>query len=518
MADHAASGSVRHNWRVIAICILVSTGALQFGYDSSYFSGILDMQPFVRLYGDYDAELGKYTLSPHVMSIITSIINVGEFVGAVSSFIISNRLGPRTGLFISMACIVIGTVLQTAANLYGVLIAGRLVVGYAVGLLSCLVPLYIADCAPARFRGALVTMYQFFIAIGLVLGVCVDYGTHTRTDTGSFRIPMAMQLLIPLILIPSLLFLAPESPRWLAVKGQINRARHSLGQLYGKADADELDRNLAAIQYSVSQEVSQSSGWKAIFSWGPEGRKAYLACAMQAWSQASGINFIVSYGVVFFTGIGISNPYLINIGLYLVTLPGIFISQVGIEKFGRRPMMLLSGSLIATVLLVMAGCSLDPSKPHALQQAIVAMVFLFLVVFNLAWGPTTWVIVSEIATGPNRGRIIAMATGSNWLFNWLVSFTFPYLYSPAAADLGSKIGFIYGGLMVLGCAWVFFLLPETAGRSLEEIEYMFQHHVPARHFAKFQVPDMSSGELDLGKEDLSEKKVHLEVIEDSYAR
>lgn len=191
----------------------------------------------------------------------------------------------------------------------------------------------------------------------------------------------------------------------------------------------------------------------------------------------------MSYGVVFFADVGIVNPYIINIGLYLTTLPGIFLSQIGIEKLGRRPMMLFSGSLIASVLLVMAGCALDPSKSLVLQRTIVAMVFLFMFVFNCAWGPTTWVITSEISTGPNRGKLMSLSTGTNWLCNWLVSFTFPYLYDASGANLGSKIGFIYGGLMVLGVIWVYLLLPETSGRSLEEIEWLFNNNVSGRKFA-----------------------------------
>jgi MFS transporter, SP family, sugar:H+ symporter len=355
-------------------------------------------------------------------------------------------------------------------------------------------------------------MYQFFIAIGLILGVVVDDGSHKRTDTGSFRIPMAIQLVFPMILVPTLLFLAPESPRWLLGKGKVDPAKKALGRLYGKhVDNNKLDEQLSAMQNSVSQEQAQESSWRSIFSWGPEGRKAYLACSMQAWSQASGINFIVSYGVVFFVDVGIDNPYLISTGLYLTTLPGIFISQYGIEKFGRRPMMLLSGSLVAAVLLVMAGCALAPEKTRTLEQTIVAMVFIFLFAFNLAWGPTTWVFTSEIATGPNRGKIFALATATNWLFNWMVSFTFPYLYNPDGANLGSKIGFLYGGLMVLGCVWVYFFLPETARRSLEEIDYMFLHHVAARDFSSFQVPDLSNAEALSADKSLEEKAPYVAV-------
>jgi MFS transporter, SP family, sugar:H+ symporter len=209
---------------------------------------------------------------------------------------------------------------------------------------------------------------------------------------------------------------------------------------------------------------------------------AYSFLPILAFQQASGINFITGYGIVFFVAIGIKNPFIVQIGLYLCAMPAIWVSQYCIERFGRRPMLLVSGGLNAAVLLVAGGCGLAPHKSLPLEKAIVAMVYLFLVVFNLGWGPTVWVVTSEISTGKNRGKLMSLSTGTNWLFNWLVSFTFPYLFNPDGAGLGARIGFVYGSLMVAASVWVYFLLPETAGRSLEEIHTMFENHVPARTF------------------------------------
>lgn len=201
-----------------------------------------------------------------------------------------------------------------------------------------------------------------------------------------------------------------------------------------------------------------------------------------AWQQASGINFVTSYGTVFFTAVGIDNPFLVTIGLWLVCLPAIWLSQFGIEHFGRRTAIIASGFLNGAVLFIMGGCGLATHKSVSLEKLIVAMVFIFLFIFNLGWGPTVWVITSEISTGPNRNRLMALSTGTNWLFNWLVSFTFPYLFNPDGANLGARIGFLYGSLIFAATAWVFFLLPETSGRSLEEIDTLFRNHVPPRRF------------------------------------
>ncbi len=201
-----------------------------------------------------------------------------------------------------------------------------------------------------------------------------------------------------------------------------------------------------------------------------------------AFQQASGVNFITGYGIVFFIAIDITNPFMMNLGLYLVCMPAIWFSQFTIERFGRRPVMLISGSLMAACSIVMGSCGLAPTKSMALNQAIVVMVFIFMIVFNFGWRSTVWVLTSEISTGKNRGKLASFSTGTNWLFNWLVSFTFPYLFNVDASDLGAKVGFIYGSLMVAACIWTYFLLPETAGRALEELHLMFEMGLPARKF------------------------------------
>jgi len=342
-------------------------------------------------------------------------------------------------------------------------------------------------------------MYQFCLGLGLLLGLIVDNSSKSRTDSGSFRIPMAVQFVFPLILLPGLLFVAPESPRWLVMKSRIEDARKALTRLHGEEAVDLIERELVSIQESLEHDSSgEHSSWVSLLKWGPEGRKAYLGFSLQgtvkvhlkhanadrmtAWQQATGINFITGYGIVFFIQVGIKNAFLIQLGLSLVAMPAIWISQFCIERFGRRPILLSSGLLTSTVLLVTGGCGIATNKSKALEQTIVAMVYLFIVVFNLGWGPTVWVITSEISTSKNRGKLMALSTASNWLFNWLVSFTFPYLFDPDGANLGAKIGFIYGALTLAGTIWVFFLLPETSGLTLEQISAQFERHATVKSF------------------------------------
>ncbi|KAG9958768.1 general substrate transporter, partial [Aureobasidium melanogenum] len=460
--------------RALAVCLFVTIAAFQFGYDSSYYSGILAMQPFLKIFGHLDPVKGVYVMSAERQSLTTSIINAGEFVGAISSFVIGERLGPRSGLFVSSAAVIIGTLIQVLAPNVGALIAGRLIL--------------------ARFRGALVSMYQYCLGLGLLLGVIVDYCTKDRTDTASFKIPIALQFVFPVVLVPGLLLFVPESPRWLVQTNNIDKAKRSIMRLTGKS-AERAEEEVT--QLRLLQPMSNESSWRSIFTWGPEGRKAYLGCALQALQQATGINFITGYGIVFFFQIGIDNPFLIQMGLYLVAMPAVWMSQYAIEKFGRRLILIISGLLTFAVLVIMGGAGLAKHKSVPLEQTIVAMVYIFLVVFNLGWGPTVWVVTSEIATGPNRSKLFALSTGSNWLFNWVVSFSFPYLFNADAAGMGAKIGFLYGALTLCAVVWVYFLLPETSGLSLEQIQMPFEAGASPRTFKESALVLAASAEEEL---------------------
>lgn len=257
------------------------------------------MEPFIEAYGHYDSSIGTYIMSSSIQSLTTSIINVGELIGAVSSYIVGDHLGRRGGLFVSSFMVVLGVIFQTASHYLGMLIVGRLLLGwyklstipklyiclrihpgYAVGLISCLVPLYVADCAPARFRGALVSMYQFNVGIGLLLGVIVDNATKDRNDSGSYRIPMAVQLIFPIVLVPGLVFLTPESPRWLLTKGRVEEARVSLQRLHGNRP-ELIEEDIEYIVRTIEEEQRHDSSWRELLTWGPEGRKAYIGMALQ---------------------------------------------------------------------------------------------------------------------------------------------------------------------------------------------------------------------------------------------
>ncbi|GLA07844.1 hypothetical protein AnigIFM60653_009083 [Aspergillus niger] len=451
-APMSATAAARADWRAIAICLFITIAAFQFGFDSSYYSGILVMEPFIKAYGHYDNATGGYVLSSSIQSLTTSIINVGELVGAVSSYLVDDRIGRRGGLFVSSTFVVLGVIFQVSADKLALLIVGRLL---------------LADCAPARFRGALVSLYQFDVGLGLLLGVIVDNATKNRNDSGAYRIPMAVQLVLPVILVPGLILFAPESPRWLLKKGKTEQARAALRRLHGNRP-DVIESEVLYISGTIEEERRAEGSWRELLHWHQDGRKAYLGMALQ----------------------GMTNSFLIQMGLYLVPMPAVWLNQYCVERFGRRPMLLLSCVLVAIVLLIVGGAGTASHKTTTLDRLIVAMVYIYMIVYNLSLGPAVWVVTSEISAGPNRSKLMATSTGVNWFCSWMVTFTFPYLFDSDAANLSARVGFIYGSLMVAAAVWIYFLLPETSGRTLEEIQVLFKNGVSAWNFKSYEIPEM----------------------------
>ncbi len=214
-----------------------------------------------------------------------------------------------------------------------------------------------------------------------------------------------------------------------------------------------------------------------------------LVAGTFAAQQLTGNTFIVSYCIVFAQDLGIANPFAIGSILNCLAIVAVLLSWLYIERFSRRTILIATTTFMLADMLVIGGLACGPQMSHLvpvpiLARTIVGLTLIYLFCFNLAWGPLAWTVATEICVGRNRPRIMAVATSVFWIFSWLVTFTLPYLYT--TAQLGAKVGFVYFGSTVLTFSFVWFALPETRGRSLEEIEEMFNDGIPARKWKGHQ--------------------------------
>ncbi|KAK4206738.1 glucose transporter-like protein [Rhypophila decipiens] len=481
------------SWPAICIGAFVAFGGVLFGYDTGTIGGIIAMDYWQNLFSTgYVNPKGHLDVSPSQSSAIVSILSAGTFFGALFSPLMADHIGRRWALVASCWVFNVGVIFQTAATSLPLFLAGRFFAGFGVGLVSALIPLYQSETAPKWIRGAIVGAYQLAITIGLLLAAVVDNATQSRQDTGSYRIPIAIQFAWSLILIIGMLFL-PETPRYLIKRNRPDKAARSLGMLRRLApDHPSIQEELGEIQASHNYETSLGkASYRDCFRKGMR-KRTLTGMGIQALQQLTGINFIFYYGTQYFKNSGITNAFVITMitsSINVVsTIPGLW----AIDKWGRRPLLLWGavGMCISQFLVGMLGTTTTSQDARgniivhnvAAQQAGIAFVCIYIFFFASTWGPLAWVVTGEIFPLKNRARQLSMTTATNWLFNWAIAYSTPYLvnYGDGYANLQSKIFFIWFACCFLCIAFVYFLIYETKGLSLEQINELYVECKSAR--------------------------------------
>ncbi|ATZ55657.1 hypothetical protein BCIN_12g02300 [Botrytis cinerea B05.10] len=492
------------------MCAFASFGGILFGYDSGYISGVMGMDYFINLYtgkpipgpNASKAELAAFVLPASDKSLITSILSAGTFFGAVLAGDLADWIGRRTTVMVGCAIFIIGVILQTASTGLGLIVAGRLVAGFGVGFVSATIILYMSEICPKKVRGALVSGYQFCVTIGLLLASCVTYGTQDRLDTGSYRIPIGLQMAWALILGGGLFFL-PESPRYFVKKGNLDQAAAMLARLRGEpVGSDYIQQELTEIianheyEMSVIPQTGYFGSWMNCFKGGLSNpgsnlRRTILGTSLQMMQQWTGVNFIFYFGTTFFQALGtISNPFLIGLITTLVNVCSTPISFWTVERFGRRTILIWGalGMLICEFIVAIIGVTAGRESENntSAVSAMIAFICIYISFFASTWGPGAWVIIGEVFPLPIRSRGVGLSTASNWLWNCIIAVITPYLVGTekGQADLGAKVFFLWGSLCTCCFVYAYFLVPETKGLSLEQVDRMLEETTP-RNSAKW---------------------------------
>ncbi|KAI2618330.1 hexose transporter [Hypomontagnella submonticulosa] len=441
---------------------------------------------------------GHLDVSPSQSSAIVSILSAGTFFGSLGSPLLADTIGRRLALIASSWVFIFGVILQTASTALPLFLAGRFFAGFGVGLISVLIPLYQSETAPRWIRGAIVGAYQLAITIGLLLAAVVDYATQNRQDTGSYRIPVAVQFAWAIILIGGMLFL-PETPRFLIKKGQHDRAARSLCKLRRLEHTHvAIQEELREIQANHDYEMSIGSATYLDCFRGPMLKRQLTGMGLQALQQLTGINFIFYYGTQYFKNSGIQDPFTIQMITSCInvvsTLPGLW----AVDKLGRRPLLLWGavGMCLSQFLVAMLGTLTTGQDSQgniivynvAAQKAGIAFVCIYIFFFASTWGPLAWVVTGEIFPLKSRAKGLSMATATNWLLNWAIAYATPYLvnYGEGYANLQSKIFFVWFGACFICISFVYFFIYETKGWSLEQVDELYSEVTSARKSAAWK--------------------------------
>ncbi|KAK4460419.1 high-affinity glucose transporter RGT2 [Cladorrhinum samala] len=480
-------------WPAIAVGMFVAFGGVLFGYDTGTISGILAMPYWQRLFstGYIDAE-GNPNVSASQESAIVSILSAGTFFGALCSPFLADYVGRRLGLMISTWVFNLGVVLHTAATAIPMFLAGRFFAGLGVGLISAMIPLYQSETAPKWIRGFIVSAYQGAITIGLLFAAIVNNATSKRNDTGSYRIPIAVQLGWSLILFFGLLIL-PETPRYLIKKDNTEKAAQSLSRLRRlPIDHEAIAAELAEFRATYELEMTMGQGSYMDCLRPPMLKRQLTGMGVQALQQLTGINFIFYYGTKYFQNSGVSSGFAISMitsSINVVsTIPGMY----AVDKWGRRPLLLWGAIGMCVSQLIVAVCGTVSTgqydngeiyvKSLAGQKAAVAFVCVYIFFFASTWGPLAWVVTGEIFPLKTRAKSLSITTATNWLLNWAIAYATPYLvnYGEGYANLQSKIFFVWFACCFLCILFVYLMIYETKGLTLEEVDQLYEEISDAR--------------------------------------
>ncbi len=447
----------------IVLAVVIVAGAL-FGYDQGVISGALD------------GIKREFSLGSLLVEVVTSWVTLGALLGSLAGGDLADRLGRKKAVLIAGALFAAGALLQALAPDATLLVVGRLVVGFGVGVAAVAAPLYGAELAPAAFRGRFVSAYQLAITIGIFLAYLVD-GWLSAGD--SWRMMLGISL-VPGGLLMLVALLAPESPRWLVKMGRRDEALKLMVRI--RPDVDATPR-LASIEASLSEEAKQAS-WREVFD--PAWRRPLLiAIGLAIFQQITGINAIIYYADEIFAAAGFATPEeqttVTTWAIGGVNVLATFIAIAFIDRLGRRPLLLagLVGMGISLVVVGLAFLSIGTGAatgggPSTAGIVTLVALVVFIISFAFSLGPVVWTVISEIFPGRVRGRAVAVATAVNWGSAFLVSQFFLTLIDAIGV---STTFWLFALFCLLGWIWIYRSVPETRGRSLEQIEQMWT--VPA---------------------------------------
>lgn len=450
-----------HTGYVWIISLVAALGGLLFGYDWVVIGGA---KPFYEQY--------FHLTNPSQQGWAMSCALVGCLIGALLAGGMSDRFGRKRLLILSACLFAISSIGTGSAHSFATFVAWRITGGLAIGLASTLSPMYIAEVAPAQFRGRMVSINQLTIVIGILLAQIANWRIAQPVPPNataeqilySWNGQVGWRWMFGVTAIPAALFFfgmlfVPESPRWLAKKGVREKARRILARIGGGDYAD-----LAMTEIEATLVSESRAGLKELFSAGVA-KPLLVGVVLAVFQQWCGINVIFNYAQEVFAAAGFQvSDMLFNIVVTgTVNLVFTFVAMGTVDRFGRRKLMLGGAAGLAIIYTVLGAAY----HAHVHGTYTVALVVAAIACYAMSLAPVTWVVISEIFPNRIRGTAVSVAVAALWIASFILIITFP--------ELNGRVGaagtfWTYAGICVAGFFFIRWKLPETKGKTLEEIE------------------------------------------------
>ncbi|KAK4892811.1 hypothetical protein LTR27_008725 [Elasticomyces elasticus] len=508
---------LKENPYVAGVAMFASLGGFLFGYDQGVVSGVITMESF-------GAAFPKVFTDNNFKGWFVSSLLLAAWFGSLVNGPVADRFGRKLSMMAAVVIFLLGSSLQAAASSDAVLFAGRAIAGFAVGMLTMVVPMYMSEISLPEIRGTLVVTQQLSITLGILVSYWLEYGTHyiggvrcaaeipytggtlavptfdpyndvplggcNGQSQASWRVPLALQNLPALLLGIGMIYF-PETPRWLLMSGQDERALRSLSRLRKRPEDDMavreeflaykaevlFERSFAEKTYPGKSGVSLAAAqyYALVSSWS-NFRRLAIGCCIMFFQQFMGCNAMIYYAPTIFSQLGLSGntSSLLATGVYgivntLSTIPALLL----IDRLGRRKLLMAgaAGTMISLVIVggIIGGFGSSLVSHKAAGWVGIAFIYIYDINFSYSFAPIGWVLPSEIFNLGNRSKSISITTSATWMCNFVIGLVTPSML----AKLGWGTYIFFAAFCLMAFFFVWFCVPETKGKSLEDMDVVF---------------------------------------------
>ncbi|EXJ95292.1 hypothetical protein A1O1_00412 [Capronia coronata CBS 617.96] len=498
-------------WYQFLVSVFASLGSYLYGYDLGVIAEVVASNTFVSAFKPDATSSG----------LVVSMFTTGAFFGSGFGGPSGDYLGRRWTITLGAVIFILGGSLQTGAQSIHFLYAGRFLAGLGVGFLVMVIPLYQAELAHPSIRGRVTALQQFMLGVGSVVAAWISWGTFVdiKNNSGQWRIPLGLQLL-PAIFLAGLIFLFPESPRWLMDHGKREKALKTLAQLHSHGDEQDpwVVAEYEQIQSSIDLEHEhEAKSYLELFTNRSAFRRLFLCCALQASVQMTGVSAIQYYSVTIYGQIGITGADTLKYqGINsIIALVAQFCTVLFIDRTGRR-WPLIGGNIGNMVMFIVATVLLAKFPPGVstnvgAQWGFIVVTWLYNFSFSCTCGPLSWIIPSEVFDTRTRSKGVSIVTMTSFAFNTMIGQVTPI----AMKNIGYKFYILFIVCNFTNAIFFWLFLPETARRPLEEMNYLFTHApwiVVGKSKESYISHDLENRVHDLETEKRSESVMHEEKI------
>ncbi|KAJ3950306.1 uncharacterized protein N0V96_001450 [Colletotrichum fioriniae] len=462
-------------------CFYWAMAAIGWGFDAQINGAMISVASFRRDFG-YILD-GEAILPADWQSAFNIISTVGQFFGGFACSWLADRIGRKNSLLIGVVICTGGCVGEILSDTKAAFLCSKLILGLGLGFYLTLAPLACSELAPVALRGYATAGANLGIAIGQLLSNAVVKAFGERSDRWAYRGPFATQLFFVLFLAVFLPF-TPETPWYLARKDKLEQAAKSLKKLYGQNY--DVNARLSGIVATIEEEnlnQTHELGFVDCFK-GTNLLRTGISTGVFLCQHLVGIIFVLGYSTYFFqlAGLDVSKSFDLGVGVTACGVLGNIVSWFVIESFGRRKIFISGMGALTTLLLLIGIMDVVPTDAAKWVQAACTVIYAF--VYFMTIGAMAFAILGEASSSVLRAKTMALATATQAICGLAMNFAIPYMVNPDEGNLKGKVGFIFGGLALIGTVGSFFYVPELKGKTFDEIDRLFVAKVPPRRMGK----------------------------------